>query len=361
MINNRFISSDIKLDFKDVLITPRSSKLKSRKDVDLNAKYVFKYSKNVWSGIPLMSSNMDTVTDIRTFTVMKDRDWISCFPKHLNGTFASNYKDHENLLINTDQYVLTSGIRDNEVNQLKYLIRKLEDDRIDIRFICLDVANGYMDQLRRVCENLRTFYPYITIIAGNVVTPEGVRSLINSGVDIVKVGIGSGSLCETRIKTGIGFPQFSAVIECADEAKRLGAHIISDGGILCAGDVVKAFSAGADFVMMGSILSGHIESPGDEIYDEKTKQKYKVIYGMSSKKANEIHNGGLQNYRTSEGKVAKIKLKGSLIDTINDIEGGIRSACTYTDSMSITDLYKNTNFIKVNTQYSNVFDKNVIG
>lgn len=359
-INNKFVSSDTKLDFKDVLITPRASKLKSRKDVDLRAKYMFKYSKNVWSGVPLMSANMDTVTDLNTFNVLRERGWMSCFPKHMNGSFASNMKNYNGVLLNTENYALTCGIRDNEINQLKYMIRKMEDEGIEIRFICLDVANGYMERLRAVCESIRTFYPYITIIAGNVVTPEGVRMLVDSGVDIVKVGIGSGSLCETRIKTGVGCPQFSAVLECADEAKRLGAHVISDGGILCAGDVVKAFSAGADFVMMGSILSGHVESPGEEIYDDNTKNRYKVIYGMSSKKANELHNGGLQSYRTSEGKTARIKMKGTLTDTMQDIEGGIRSACTYTNSMNIMDLYKNTNFIRVNSQYSNVFDKDVI-
>lgn len=348
-----------KVDFKDVLMVPRKTTLKSRKDVHLNVKYKFKHSNKSWSGIPLMSANMDSITGLETFGILKYAGWISCFPKHMNKEFLKNFRKASETLVHTDHYALTMGIRDKDVHQMNYLIKKLEDSLIEPKFLCIDVANGYMDSLLETCAEMRIKHPDIVLIAGNVVTPEGVLNLVSNGVDIVKVGIGGGGVCTTRIKTGVGYPQVSAVMECGEAARELGALLISDGGITCGGDVAKAFGAGADFVMMGSILGGHHESPGDVVVEDGVE--YKLVYGMSSKKANDKHNGGLQSYRTSEGKVVKIKCRGSIVNTMLDIEGGLRSCCTYSNSTSLDMLRENAEFIRVGTQYNNNLDSMVVG
>jgi GMP reductase len=257
--------------------------------------------------------------------------------------------------------MLSTGINDSEINQLKYLIRHLEDKDVHVKFVCFDVANGYLTKLVKECAKFRSYYPYITIVAGNVVTPNGVKELANNGVDVVKVGIGSGAVCTTRIKTGCGYPQFSAVLECAEKAKDLGVHIIADGGITCPGDIAKALAAGSTFAMVGTYFAGHLESPGERVYDEKNDVHFKICYGMSSTKANNMYFGGLKNYRTSEGRVVKIKCKGKLGDTLDDIEGGLRSACTYTNSSNIADLSKNTNFVQVFRQFNSQVEPYTIG
>jgi len=222
-----------------------------------------------------------------------------------------------------------------------------------VKMITVDIANGYLDRLIDVCASLREARPDAILVAGNVVNPEGVYELVHKGhVDVVKVGIGSGAACTTRLKTGVGYPQFSAVSECAEAAASYGAHIISDGGAVFPGDLAKAFGANSSFVMLGSMLAGHDESPGDLIVDEKTGVSYKEYYGMSSKKANEKYAGGLKSYRAAEGKVVHIPLKGPLIDTVLDIEGGLRSSCTYVNARSLEDFANKCIFIEVQSQYN---------
>jgi GMP reductase len=301
---------------------------------------------------------MDTVTDINTFKLLKARNMISCFPKYLNKKFAEE-DEIPRELADTDYYSLSCGIKKNDIDTLLLLINKLKDQNIFIKFLCLDVANGYMIDLIKVCLQMRRQLPNTTIIAGNVVTPEGVKNLIvNGNADVVKIGIGSGLLCTTRKITGIGYPQFSAVLECAETARQLGGHIISDGGVTHVGDIPKALCAGADFIMLGSMLAGHDISPGESLYENG--KLYKIMYGMSSVFANEKYAGGLQNYKAAEGKIVKIPLKGPLNDTINKIEGGLRSACSYIGAKSISDMYKNSKFIVVNRQYNDSLDSYII-
>ncbi|KAK9744621.1 IMP dehydrogenase / GMP reductase domain [Popillia japonica] len=189
---------------------------------------------------------------------------------------------------------------------------------------------------------------HINLEAGNVVTGEMVEELILSGADIIKVGIGPGSVCTTRIKTGVGYPQLSAVIECADAAHGLQGHIISDGGCTCAGDVAKAFGAGADFVMAGGMFAGHDECDGEVI--EKNGKKYKLFYGMSSKTAMQKHSGGVAEYRSSEGKTVEVVYKGDVESTVLDILGGLRSACTYTGAGKLKELPRRATFIRCTQQ-----------
>ena len=250
-----------------------------------------------------------------------------------------------------DTIALSCGTSKDSYNRLNSILKKYPK----FKFICIDVANGYSEHFSKFLKSVRDKYPTKTIIAGNVVTADMTQELILSGADIVKVGIGPGSVCTTRIQTGVGYPQLSAVIECADAAHGLGAHIIADGGCTCPGDVAKGFGAGADFVMLGGMLAGHKEGGGDIIEENGTK--FIEFYGSSSEEANEKHYGGLANYRSSEGKKVKIQMKNSLDSTIRDILGGVRSSCTYVGASSLKQLSKCTTFVRVNNQYNDTFGK----
>jgi GMP reductase len=203
-----------------------------------------------------------------------------------------------------------------------------------------------------VCK-VRAAFADKTIVAGNVVTGEMVEELLLSGADIVKVGIGPGSVCTTRVKAGVGYPQLSAVIECADAAHGLGGRIISDGGCTCPGDVAKAFGGGADFVMLGGMFAGHDESGGELV--ERGGQQFKLFYGMSSSTAMSMHAGEVALYRASEGKTVEVPYRGPIKETVREILGGVRSACTYVGAASLKELTKRTTFILVQEQENRAF------
>ncbi len=342
------IEEEIKLDYSDVLFRPKRSTLRSRKDVDLNRKYTFKYSKLSWKGTPIIASNMDGVGEIGIAKKLNVHKVMTALTKqHTIEQIATIYKNSD-----FHKYVaLSCGTGNDSFNRLTKILKKFP--KFD--FICIDVANGYSENFSHFVSNVRKKYPKKTIIAGNVVTADMTQELILSGADIVKVGIGPGSVCTTRIQTGVGYPQLSAVMECADAAHGLGAHIIADGGCTCPGDVAKGFGAGADFVMLGGMLAGHKEGGGEII--ERNGKKYIEFYGSSSEEANEKHYGGLANYRSSEGKKVVIPLKISLEKTIRDILGGIRSSCTYVGAPSLKQLSKCTTFVRVNNQYNETFGK----
>merc|ERR1712126_802677 len=244
---------------------------------------------------------------------------------------------------------VSSGSAKGDFDKLKKIIEAVPD----LRFICLDVANGYSEHFVEYVRSVREAFPQHVIMAGNVVTGEMVEELLLSGADIIKVGIGPGSVCTTRKKTGEGYPQLSAVLECADAAHGLGGHIISDGGCTCPGDVAKAFGAGADFVMMGGMLAGHDQSGGEVI--EKGGRKGKQFYGMSSATAMEKHAGGGAEYRASKGKTVEVPYRGDVTATMLDVLGGIRSACTYVGAGKLKEMSKRTTFIRVSQQLNEVF------
>jgi len=223
----------------------------------------------------------------------------------------------------------------------------------DVSMICVDVANGYSEAFVKCIRKMRAKYPTKTIMAGNVVTKEMTEELIFSGADIIKVGIGPGSVCTTRKQTGVGYPQLSAVLECADAAHGLGGRIVSDGGCTCPGDVAKAMGAGSDFVMLGGMLAGHDECAGEII--EENGAYFKAFYGMSSDTAMKKHAGGVAEYRSSEGKTVKVPYRGPMDETIRDILGGIRSACTYVGASTVREMSKRTTFIRVTQQLNTVF------
>ena len=342
------IEEEIKLDYSDVLFRPKRSTLKSRKDVDLNRKYTFKHSRSSWKGIPIIASNMDGVGEIDVAKKLTSHKLMTALTKqHDINKIGTIYKKN----IFFDSIALSCGTSKDSYNRLNSILKKYPK----FKFICIDVANGYSENFSNFVSEVRKKYPKKTIIAGNVVTADMTQELVLSGADIVKVGIGPGSVCTTRIQTGVGYPQLSAVMECADAAHGLGAHIIADGGCTCPGDVAKGFGAGADFIMLGGMLAGHKEGGGDII--EENGSKFIEFYGSSSEEANEKHYGGLASYRSSEGKKVKILMKNSLDSTIRDILGGVRSSCTYVGASSLKQLSKCTTFVRVNNQYNDTFGK----
>ena len=342
------IEPGIKLDFSDVLIRPKRSTLSSRSEVSLNRTFKFKYSEREWTGVPIMVSNMDTVGTVEMFCSLSTQGLLTCLHKYINmnaviAACASGQGNPEHLILST-------GISDKDYEHLVNNVFKLKESGIDLGFICIDVANGYMFKLVKFCRKVREMFPNITLIAGNVVSREMTEELIINGkVDIVKIGIGSGSVCTTRLQTGVGVPQLSGIIECADAANGIGGHVIADGGCVYPGDVSKAFGAGADFVMLGGMLAGHDESEG-EIVNGQVE-----FYGMSSDAAMRIHGSRKDGYRGAEGKVVSIPHKGAVNDTLTEILGGVRSTCTYIGARRIKDMCKCTTFVRVNQQVNNVF------
>lgn len=341
------IESGEKLDFHNVLIRPKRSLLNSRSEVSLSRSFKFKYSKKQWNGVPIIAANMDTTGTFDVYKCLSEHSIITALHKFYSLDDYKYFKEHYH--IDTRYFMVSTGIHDNAIEKLKNIFEIIECD-----WICIDIANGYISNFVSFCRKVREQFPDKIIVAGNVVTREMVEELlINGMVDVVKIGIGPGSACTTRLKTGVGMPQLSAVLECADAAHGMGGLIISDGGITCPGDMAKAFGGGADFVMMGGQFAGHDQNPGDII--EKNGKKYKAFHGMSSDKAQEKHYGKMEKYRSSEGRVINIPYKGDLNHTVLDYLGGLRSTCTYINSPNIKQMSKCTTFVKVFQQLNTVF------
>ena len=387
------IEEDMKLDYKDVLIRPKRSTLGSRKEVDLSRGYTFRnykpyvatdvlpdgypagpYFERHWRGTPIMASNMDGVGTFDIADTLAEQGMFTCLVKTYSVEELTNYFNAQNT--NRTEYVAMSiGITDADREKFDAVYKEVG---LKLKFVCIDVANGYSERFATFVRKFRTQYNHVVIIAGNVVTVEMTEELLLNGADIIKVGIGPGSVCTTRIQTGVGYPQLSAVIECADAAHGLGGHIIADGGCTCPGDVAKAFAGGADFVMLGGMLAGHDEGGGEVItkhfangeatlldngnYLPHYEQKHFVqFYGMSSKSANEKHFGGLKDYRSSEGRTVLVPYRGAIMNTVQDILGGIRSTCTYAGAVRLKHLNKCTTFVRCTQTHNAVYEKNTTG
>lgn len=342
------IENELKLGFKDVMFRPKRSTLRSRSEVSLERKFTFLHSTVKWEGIPIMAANMDTVGTFDMAKKLANYGLFTAIHKHYSIEDWKNFitSSSEDIIKNIALSTGTSETDSNKVDEILNIFPQ-------INFICIDVANGYSEHFVNFVRETRKKHPNKIIIAGNVVTGEMVEELLLSGADIIKVGIGPGSVCTTRVKTGVGYPQLSAIIECADAAHGLGGHIISDGGCKVPGDIAKAFGGSADFVMLGGMLAGHIESGGELI--EKEGKQYKRFYGMSSETAMHKHAGGVANYRASEGKTVEIPFKGNVYNTIVDILGGLRSTCTYVGARKLKELTKRTTFIRVEEQENQAY------
>lgn len=381
------IENDIKLDYKDVLIKPKRSRLGSRKEVDLHRRFqfcnyespfphVWKFPHNIedyhYDGIPIMASNMDGVGTFQMADDLGSQGIFTCLVKTYRVDELVSYFMQPGVPYRTEHTAMSIGITDADYNKF---VDVHNDCGECLKYVCIDVANGYSERFVEFIKNFREKYPDVVIIAGNVVTADQTQELILNGADIVKVGIGPGSVCTTRIQTGVGYPQLSAVIECADAAHGLGGHIIADGGCSVPGDVAKAFAGGADFVMLGGMLAGHDQGGGEVIeraylsneLDSQTGERivdneyFVKFYGMSSKSANDKHFGGLKEYRSSEGRTVLTKYKGDVNITIQDILGGIRSTCTYVGARKLKQLSKCTTFIRCNDTHNRVFENSTIG
>ncbi len=343
------IERDLKLTFDDVLIRPKRSTLVSRSDVDLVREFKFRHTKETWVGIPIVAANMDTTGLFSIAKVLQGHKMITCTQKFYS---TREFSEAWGVGVDPGCIAVTCGSTDDSFDLLK---RKMATDK-SLKMICIDVANGYREVFLQFVMKVRKEFVDKIIIAGNVATREMTEALILAGADIVKVGIGPGSVCTTRKVAGVGYPQLSAISECADAAHGLNGHVMSDGGCSSPGDISKAFAAGADFVMLGGMLAGHDESGGERIDGEDGKQ-YKSFYGMSSAKAMEAHYGEIASHRAPEGKEVRVPYRGSLEVTIQSILGGLRSACSYVGARRIKDLPKCTTFIRVSMTTNEVFQR----
>jgi GMP reductase len=341
------IEQDLKLDFKDVLIRPKRSTLKSRKQVDLMRDFTFRNSGQTYRGVPIVAANMDTVGTMAMARALAPHGMMVALHKYYTTDELTDFLTEDGMAATA---FVSFGVTGGDFERIEALSKRLSNH---VQYICMDVANGYTEAFVDAVKRVRELFPTKTIMAGNVVTGEMTEELILSGADIVKVGIGPGSVCTTRKMTGVGYPQLSAIIECADAAHGLGGHVCADGGCTVPGDIAKAFGAGADFVMLGGMLAGHDESAGELI--EENGRKYKRFYGMSSAEAMHTHHGGVASYRAPEGKSVNVPYKGAVEATVQEILGGVRSACTYVGAQRLKELSKRTTFVRVTQQINNVF------
>ena len=370
------IENDVKLDYSNVLIRPKRSVLKSRSEVILKRQFNFiNYIPDFpacsddyhYDGIPVMAANMDGVGTFKMADTLSKQGIFTCLVKTYTSEELIDFF-YGNGLYRTDFVAMSIGTGAADFHKLSSVYEKCKDN---LKYVCIDIANGYSEHFVDHVKYVREKFPDLVIIAGNVVTGEMTEELILSGADIIKVGIGPGQFCKTRKMTGVGYPQLSAVIECADAAHGLGGHIIADGGCYNPSDIAKAFAAGADFVMLGTMLAGHEEGGGEIItkyYNPKNEyffsksdstyhpviesKKFIQFYGMSSKKANDKHFGGLKEYRASEGYEGLVPYRGKVSDTVQEILGGLRSTCTYCGAKQLKELSKRTSFILVNQQHN---------
>ena len=343
------IEADIKMGFKDVMIRPKRSTLRSRSEVSLLRDFSFRNTSHAWEGIPIIAANMDTVGTFEMARALGSKRLLTAIHKH----YTLNEWDQFVTTADPDllNYVAVStGTGEADAEKIDQLFQK----HSQLKTLCIDVANGYSEHFVSFVKKMRDKYPDHQIWAGNVVTGEMVEELLLAGADVIKVGIGPGSVCTTRVKTGVGYPQLSAIIECADAAHGLGGQIIADGGCKIPGDIAKAFGAGADFVMLGGMFAGHDESGGETI--EIDGKKVRQVYGMSSKTAMNKYAGGVANYRASEGKTVTIPYRGPVENTVQDILGSLRSTCTYVGAPRLKELTKRTTFIRVQEQHNRIFE-----
>ena len=380
------IENEVLLDYSDVLIRPKRSTLGSRKEVNLEREFTFRnYNHNQdimtgeydWKGVPIMASNMDGVGTFEMADKLAEGHIFTCLVKTYSEQDLIKYFTSD-LPERSDYVAMSIGIQDRDLNKFEKVYAVCKEN---LKYVCIDVANGYSQRFVEFVGEFKFRFPKVVIVAGNVVTADQTQELILNGADIVKVGIGPGSVCTTRIQTGVGYPQLSAVIECADAAHGLGGHIIADGGCTCPGDIAKAFAGGADYVMLGGMLAGHNEGGGEVItkyyqtneliredVGDQTKETRHVeqkqfvqFYGMSSKTANDKHFEGLKDYRSSEGRTVLVPYRGPVVVTLQDVLGGVRSTLTYVGANKLKQLNKCTTFVRVHNQFNRTYESTTTG
>ena len=344
------IIQDVKLDFNDVLIQPLISNLNSRKEAFLTRHFTFKHSTREVSCVPIIASNMATVSSFTMSDALNGYGIMTALHKHYTVDELINFfTEHE-----TRNAWYSLGTREADKKKFWEFCARLGNvpDKI-----CLDVANGHRASFFEEIRGLREAAPNSIIMAGTVVTPEAAERVIQAGADIVRVGIGGGSGCLTRPKTGVGYPQLSAILDCSEAVYNAGGLLCSDGSCTVPGDIAKAFAAGADFVMLGGMFAGHDEC--DAVRTVVNGQTMVQFYGESSYQAMHNHHGGMANYRASEGRCVQIPAKGPVCRTVEDIFGGLRSCMTYVGAHDLVELAKKAVFVRLNNkqQYNTVYEK----
>ena len=344
------IDYNIHLDYSDVLLQPKRSALSSRRDVDILRKYKFRNSGKELSYVPVMASNMDGVGTFSMARVLQEFKMLTVIRKHYT---IDDWKEAAGTGMKfkyVSACVGTGALWDENAQDYQTL-KKVMEAFPDIPVITIDVANAYHQNMVDFIAKVRDQYPTKIIVAGNVVTPEMTEELIINGADVVKIGIGPGSVCTTRTMTGVGVPQFSAILDCADAANGVDGHIMADGGCVFPGDIAKAFGGGAHMVMIGGMLAGHDESE-QQVVDGKIE-----FYGMSSDRAREKHGKRKDGYRGNEGRLISLPYRGPVKGTVEDILGGVRSACTYIGARRLKDMPKCASFVTTNNVQNQVYER----
>jgi GMP reductase len=345
------IETDVKLDFKDVLIRPKRSTLTSRNEVDIRRSFRFYHTASEWRGFPLIAANMDVTGTMAMARALARHGALTALHKHYpEGALAEFFASEDGA-----HAFYSLGVTAADLEKLAAVAK-----RAPLKYLCIDVANGYSERFLDVVKRVRDEHPTSVIMAGNVVTGDMTEALILAGADIVKIGIGPGSVCTTRRVTGVGYPQLSAIIECADAAHGLKGQVCADGGCTVPGDIAKAYGAGADFVMLGGMLAGHDECEGEIRYEERDGERVPVamgFYGMSSETAMKKYAGGVAKYRAAEGKTVETPYRGPVENAFGEIMGGVRSMMTYIGATQLKEVPKRTTFVRVTAQTNDVFGK----
>jgi len=344
------INTQPKLNFDDVLLEPKRSTLSSRKDVDMTRKFTFRNSGKVVNFLPIFASNMDGVGTFSMAKVLQEYKMMTVITK---STTPEKWKQAVGSGVRLQSVSVCTGTNKmwDQDAQDYYYMQEILKAFPDIKFITVDVANAYHENFVDFIKRVRDEFPDKVIIAGNVVTPEMTEELIINGADVVKIGIGPGSVCTTRTMTGVGVPQFSAILDCADAANGVDGHIMADGGCVHPGDIAKAFGGGAHMVMIGGMLAGHDESE-QEVVNGKVE-----FYGMSSDRAREVHGKRKDGYRGNEGRLISLPHRGPVQETVEDLLGGVRSACTYIGARRLKDMPKCASFVTVHNNINKVYER----
>jgi IMP dehydrogenase len=321
------------LTFDDVLLMPRHSEMNSRRSPNLESRV----TKNFTLKTPIISANMDTVTEAEMAIKMAELGGLGILHRFMSPEEQVNQVKlmREKIKLLGLPIAASIGVKEEGMKRADMLA----DAGVDI--FTIDIAHGDSVMMLEVLNYVKKKYPKIDVIAGNTAMPDGVQRLINHGADAVKVGIGPGSMCTTRIITGCGVPQLTAVAMCVLEAQKYGVPVIADGGIKTSGDIVKAFAAGAQTVMLGSMLSGCLETPGEI---EGGRKRYR---GMASKDAQVSWRGELPTGMAAEGESRWVACKGSVSNIVNELSGGIRSGMTYLNATNISEIHQNARFMEM--------------
>jgi IMP dehydrogenase len=332
--NTGDVMSSHALCFDDVLLRPRYSDIESRSEIDLSVSVSNTDSK---LSVPIISSPMDTVTEENMALGIYSAGGLGIIHRYNDVKTQSSLVESAVKSIPDALVGAAIGVSGGYIERAQALVRA------GARVICVDIAHGHHMMMRHTLRVLRnTFGTSIHIMAGNVATREGFDDLAAWGADSVRVGIGGGSICSTRIKTGHGAPTLQSVIDCASSEHAGSVLIVADGGIRTSGDIVKALAGGADVVMLGSLLAGTKEAPGEVIY--KNGLMHKAYRGMASAEAQIDWRG---HTASLEGVSTILSCKGNVAEVVDDLVRGIRSGLSYSGAKSISDLQSKSDFIEV--------------